>query len=100
MGGANLQELLAKAKQQYEMLQKKMQETVVDASAGGGSVTVKMDGRKQVVAIKIAPEVVKAGDIEMLEDLITAAVNEAGRKVDSAMQASVGGLMGGLGGIL
>jgi len=96
----NLQELMTQAKQQYEVLQKKMQETVVEASAGGGTVTVKMDGRKQVLVIVIDPEAVKAGDIEMLQDLVMAAVNEAGRKVDESMQASMGGMLGGLGGIL
>ena len=97
MPGFNLQDLMSQAKQQYETLQKKMQETVIEASAGGGTVTVKMDGRKQVLAIAIDPEAVKTGDIEMLQDLVMAAVNEAGRKVDEAMQASVGGMMGGLG---
>jgi DNA-binding YbaB/EbfC family protein len=100
MPGMNLQELMSQAKQQYEVLQKKMQETVVEASAGGGTVTVKMDGRKQVLGVLIDPEAVKAGDIEMLQDLVTAAVNEAGRKVDESMQASMGGMLGGLGGIL
>jgi nucleoid-associated protein EbfC len=100
MPGFNMQELLSQAKQQYETLQKKMQETVVEASSGGGSVTVRMDGRKQVLGIVIDPEAVKAGDIEMLQDLVMAAVNEAGRKVDDAMHASVGGMLGGLGGIL
>jgi DNA-binding YbaB/EbfC family protein len=74
-----------------------MQDTVIDASAGGGTVTVKMDGRKQVLGIVIDPEAVKAGDVEMLQDLVMAAMNEASRKVDHAMQASVGGMMGGLG---
>ncbi len=96
MPGFNLQELMSQAKQQYEMLQKKMQETVVDASAGGGTVTVKMDGRKQILHIAIEPEAVKAGDVEMLQDLVMAAVNEASRKVDEAMKASMGGLLGGL----
>src|SRR5216684_3416133 len=100
MSGFNLQELMSQAKQQYETLQKKMEQTVVEASSGGGTVTVKMDGRKQVIAIKIDPEAVKAGDIEMLQDLVMAALNEAGRKVDQAMQSSVGGMLGGLGGIL
>jgi nucleoid-associated protein EbfC len=100
MPGLNLQELMSQAKQQYEVLQKKMQETVVEASAGGGTVTVKMDGRKQVLGIVIDPEAVKAGDIEMLQDLVMAAVNEAARKVDEAMQASMGGMLGGLGGML
>lgn len=97
MGGFNLQQLMSQAKQQYETLQKKMQETVVEASAGGGTVTVKMDGRKQLLNLKIDPEAVKAGDVEMLQDLITAAVNEAGRKIDNAMQSTVGGLLGGMG---
>ena len=97
MGGFNLQQLMSQAKQQYETLQKKMQETMVDASAGGGTVTVKMDGRKQLVSLKIDPEAVKAGDVEMLQDLITAAINEAARKVDQAMQSTVGGLLGGMG---
>lgn len=97
MGGFNIQELLSKAKQQYDVLQKKMQETVVESTSGGGSVTVKMDGRKQVLSIKIDPEVAKSDDLEMLQDLITAAINGAGRKVDEAMQSSMGGMLGGLG---
>jgi len=99
MGGFNIQELMSQAKRQYEVLQKKMQETVVEASSGGGTVTVKMDGRKQVLSMRIDPEAVKAGDLEMLQDLITAAVNEAGRKIDEAMQSSLGGMLGGLGGL-
>ena len=97
MSGFNLQELMSQAKQQYDVLQKKMQETVVESASGGGSVTVKMDGRKQVLSIKIDPEAVKSGDIEMLQDLVTAAVNGASRKVDEAMQSSMGGMLGGLG---
>jgi DNA-binding YbaB/EbfC family protein len=100
MSGFNLQDLMSQAKQQYDVLQKKMQETVVEASSGGGSVTVKMDGRKQVLSIKIDPETVKSGDIEMLQDLVTAAVNGANRKIDEAMQSTMGGMLGGLGGIL
>jgi DNA-binding YbaB/EbfC family protein len=97
MGGINLQELMSKAKSQYENLQKKMQETVVEASAGGGTVTARMDGRKQLLSLHIDPEAVKAGDVEMLQDLVLAAVNEAARKVDGAMQSTVGGMLGGLG---
>ena len=100
MPGFNLQDMMSQAKQHYETLQKKMQETVVEASAGGGSVTVKMDGRKQVLAIAIDPEAVKAGDVEMLQDLVMAALNEASRKVDQEMQAGLGGMLGGLQGIL
>ena len=88
MSGFNLQELMAQAKQQYETLQKKMEQTVVEASAGGGSVTVKMDGRKQVLAIKIDPDAVKAGDVEMLQDLVMAAMNEASRKISKDRRVS------------
>jgi DNA-binding YbaB/EbfC family protein len=73
-----------------------MEASVVEASSGGGSVSVKMDGRKQILSIKIDPEVVKAGDLEMLQDLITAAINGAGRKVDEAMQSTMGGMLGGI----
>jgi nucleoid-associated protein EbfC len=97
MGGFNLQELMSQAKRQYEVLQEKMQETVVEASSGGGTVTVKMDGRKQLLNITIDPEAVKSGDVEMLQDLVTAAVNEAVRKVDNAMQSTMGGMLGGMG---
>ncbi len=97
MSGFDLQELMSQAKRQYEVLQKKMQETVVEGSAGGGTVTVKMDGRKQVLAIKIDPEAVQSGDIEMLQDLITAAINGAGQKIDQAMQSTMGGMLGGIG---
>jgi nucleoid-associated protein EbfC len=97
MGGFNLQDMLSQARKQYDVLQKKMQETVVEASSGGGSVTVKMDGRKQLLSITIDPEVVKSGDVEMLQDLVAAAVNEAARKIDQAMQSTVGGMLGGLG---
>ncbi|HXY78026.1 MAG TPA: YbaB/EbfC family nucleoid-associated protein [Candidatus Acidoferrales bacterium] len=100
MGGFNLQELMSKARAQYDALQKKMQETVVEASSGGGAVTAKMDGRKQLLSLRIDPEAVKSGDVEMLQDLILAAINEAGRKVDAQMQSTVGGMLGGLGGIL
>ncbi|HYL97066.1 MAG TPA: YbaB/EbfC family nucleoid-associated protein [Terriglobales bacterium] len=97
MGGFNIKEMMSMAKQQAETLQKKMEETTVEATAGGGSISVKMNGRKQVLALKIDPEVVKSGDVEMLQDLVTAAVNEACRKVDEAMQSSLGGMLGGLG---
>jgi len=92
-----LQEMMSMAKRQYEELQRKMLETTVEASSGGGSVTVKMNGQKQVLGIKIDPEVVKAGDLEMLQDLVVAAVNAAAQKVDQAMQSTVGGMLGGMG---
>ena len=100
MGGFNsrqFQEMLEQAQKQARNLQEKMEQTVVEASSGGGTVTVKMNGRKQVLGIRIDPEAVKTGDLEMLQDLVAAAVNAAGQKIDEAMQATVGGLMGGLG---
>jgi len=100
MSGFNLQELMSQAKRQYEVLQKKMQEMVVEASSGGGTVTVRMDGRKQVLSVKIDPEAVKSGDMEMLEDLIAAALNAAGKKVDDSMQSAMGGMLAGMQGIM
>lgn len=97
MGGFNLQDLMAKAKAQADSLQKKMQETIVEASSGGGAINIKMDGRKQLLSLRIDPEAVKSGDVEMLQDLVLAAVNEAARKVDAQMQSTLGGMLGGLG---
>jgi len=94
MSGFNIQELMSQAKQKYDQLQKKMQETIVESSSGGGTVTVKMDGRKQVLNVKIDPEAVKSGDVEMLQDLITAAFNGAAKKVDDSMQSVMGGMLG------
>src|SRR5437016_4594847 len=91
-----IQEMMSQARQQYDSLQKKMQEIVVEASAGGGSVTVKMNGQKHLLSVTIDPEAAKSGDLEMLQDLVAAAVNEAGRKVDEAMQSSLGGMLGGM----
>jgi DNA-binding YbaB/EbfC family protein len=92
-----LQDMMSQAKQQYEALQKKMEDTVVEASSGGGSVTVKMNGQKQVLAVRIEPDVIKSGDLEMLQDLVAAAVNEAGRRIDEMMRSTVGGMLGGMG---
>jgi len=97
MGGFNLQDMLAQARQQAEKLQEKMQQITIDASSGGGSVTVKMNGQKQLLRVAIEPEVINSGDIEMLQDLVIAAVNEASRKVDEALKSSLGGMFGGLG---
>jgi nucleoid-associated protein EbfC len=99
MGGFNpkqLQDLMSQAKRQTEALQKKMQETVVEASVGGGSITLKMNGQKQVLQMTIDPEVIKSGDVEMLQDLVIAAFNEGTRKVDEAMQSSLGGMLSGM----
>jgi len=100
MGGFDprqFQEILEQAQKQAQDLQEKMAQTVVEASSGGGSVSVKMNGRKQVLQVRIDPEAVKSGDIEMLQDLLAAAVNAAGQKIDQAMQSTVGGMLGGMG---
>ena len=70
--------------------------TSIEATSGGGMVKVEMDGQKQVRSLKIDPQVVDKNDVEMLQDLVLAAINEAGRKVDAAVQEKVGGLAGGL----
>src|SRR5690242_13041786 len=92
----NPKELLAQAQRASQEIQEKMRATVVEASSGGGSVTVRMNGQKQVLSVKIDPEVIKSGDVEMLQDLIVAATNEATRKVEESMQSSLSGMLGGL----
>ncbi len=94
----NMQEMMQQAQEMQERMEKKLGETVVEANSGGGVVTVRMNGRKEVLRLKIDPSAVgSAGsDLELLEDLITAAVNEAGRRADEAMKSSVQGMMGGL----
>ena len=82
--------------QQAQQLQDKLQQTVIEASAGGGSVTVKMNGQKKVLSVAIDPEIVKSGDLEMLQDLVVAAVNEGSRKVDETLQSNLGGMLGGM----
>jgi nucleoid-associated protein EbfC len=94
-----MKEMMGQAKQMQEQMERKLSETVVEASSGGGVVTVRMNGKKELLRLKIEPSAIgSAGsDLELLEDLITAAVNEAGRRADDAMKSSVAGMMGGLG---
>jgi DNA-binding YbaB/EbfC family protein len=82
--------------QAQERVQAEIAALVVDATAGGGMVKVEMDGQKQLKSLHIDPEVVNKDDVEMLQDLVLSAVNEAGRKVDEAVQGKVAGLTGGL----
>ena len=93
-----MKDMLGQAKQMQEQMEKKLSETVVEASSGGGVVTVRMNGKKEVLRVRIeASAIGSAGsDLELLEDLIAAAVNEAGRRADDAMKSSVAGMMGGL----
>ena len=92
----NPQQLMKQAQQMQERMQKQMAEMKVEATAGGGMVTVTMNGAKQVLAVKIDPEAVSKDDVEMLQDLILAAVNDGYRKVDEAVQKQMSGLMGGM----
>jgi hypothetical protein len=79
-----------------EQFQKQLDELVVEASAGGGMVTVRMNGQKQLVAVQIDREVFASADMEMLQNLVMAAVNEANRKVDDQLASRVGNLATGL----
>lgn len=92
----DINRLMKQAQQMQEKMQKQLAETVIEATAGGGMVTVTVNGGKQLLSLKIDPEVVNASDVEMLEDLILAAVNDAQRKADEAMGAKMSGMMGGM----
>ncbi len=92
----NIQKMMQQAQQMQERLQKQMAEMNVTATAGGGMVTVVVTGGKQLVSIKIDPEVVSKDDVDMLQDLIVAAINDAHRKVDEALSTQMQGLMGGM----
>jgi DNA-binding YbaB/EbfC family protein len=92
----NIQKMMQQAQQMQEKLQREMGEMRVEATAGGGMVTVTVSGHKNLQAIKIDPEVVTKDDVEMLQDLIVAAVNDAHRKVDEALASQMQGMMGGL----
>ncbi len=91
----NMQNMMKQAQQMQQKMQEQIATIRVEASAGGGMVSVKMDGQKNVLAVKIDPEV--AGDVEMLQDMVLAAVNEAAKKVDEESQSKMGGMLGGLG---
>ena len=91
----NMQAMMKQAQQMQQRMQEEVARIKVEGSAGGEMVSVSMDGHKNVLAVKIDPEV--AGDVEMLQDLVVAACNEAVKKVDAETQAKMSGLMGGLG---
>jgi DNA-binding YbaB/EbfC family protein len=87
--------MMKQAQEMQERLQREMSELTVEATAGGGMVTVVVNGHKHLQKIKIDPEVVSKDDVGMLQDLIIAAVNDAHRKVDETMKQKMGGLLGG-----
>ena len=92
----NIQAMMQQAKQMQEKMQQQMADLRIDATAGGGMVAVTMSGTKQLLSLKIDPEVVSKDDVEMLQDLIVAAINDAARKVDEQLGQQMSGLMGGL----
>ena len=89
--------MMKQAQEMQERLKQQMNELSVEATAGGGMVRVVMDGHKHLQTLQIDPEVVSKDDIEMLQDLITAAVNDATRKVDEQLKRQLGGMLGGMG---
>jgi len=93
-----MKEMMGQARQMQEQMERKLAETIVEATSGGGVVSVKMNGKKEVLRLKIDPTAIgsSGSDLELLEDLIIAAINEAGRRADDAMKANVAGMMGGL----
>ena len=91
----NMQAVMQQAQQMQDKLQREVAQIKVEATAGGGMVTVTMDGQKNLLKVKIDPE--GAGDVEMLQDMIVAASNEAVKKVDEEVQGKTRGLLGGMG---
>lgn len=99
-----LKEAMGQAQQMQQQVEQSMAQTQVEGSAGGGAITVRMNGQKQVLAVHIDPSAAtvgaspeeRAGDIEMLQDLVAAAVNDASRKVDAALQGKLSGMFGGM----
>ena len=91
----NMQNMMKQAQQMQERMQEEIAQIRVEASAGGGMVTVQMDGHKNVLGVKIDPEV--AGDVEMLQDMVLAACNEAVKKVDDETKQKMSGMLGGMG---
>ena len=88
----DIKALMKQAQKMQEKLQKEIAEMKVEASAGGGMVSVTMSGTHELLSVRISPDVVKSQDVEMLEDLVRAAVNEARRKIEEAMAEKVGSL--------
>jgi len=92
----DIKNMMKQAQQMQDRLQKQMGEMIVEGASGGGMVTVKVNGHKNTLSIKIDPEAVSKDDVEMLQDLVLAAINDAHRKVDEALSQQMSGLMGGM----
>ncbi|MGA9717108.1 MAG: YbaB/EbfC family nucleoid-associated protein [Acidobacteriaceae bacterium] len=103
MNPQDIQKMLGQAQEMQQQMEQRLSSTVVEATSGGGAVTVKMNGKKQVLSLKIDPTAItgligsaNTADVEMLEDLIVAALNEAGRRADESLQSGLSGMLGGL----
>ena len=96
---SSMRQLMKQAQEMQERLQRELNQLVVETSVGGGMVTVQMSGHKQLVSVKIDPEAIDPSDLSMLEDLIVAAVNQAGRKVEETMQGKMGSMASSLPGL-
>lgn len=92
----DLQKMMKTAKEMQDKLQKEMAEMRAEGTSGGGMVTVVLDGKKRLLSLRLEPEVVSKDEIDMLQDLIVAAFNDAAAKVDEALDQKLGGLTGGL----
>jgi nucleoid-associated protein EbfC len=95
-GFGDLQKMMKSAKEMQERMQEELAQLRMEGSSGGGMVTVTMDGQKNVLALKLNPEVVSKDDVEMLQDLIMAALNDAAAKVDGVLAQKLGSLGAGM----
>jgi nucleoid-associated protein EbfC len=93
----NIKKMMKQAQQMQEQMQKRLSEMRVEGTSGGGMVTAELSGNRELLSLRIEKEAVDPEDVEMLQDLIVAAVNDAGRKVEEATQEELGGLAGGMG---
>jgi nucleoid-associated protein EbfC len=92
-GGFDMNAMMKQAQKMQEEMGKQMKQTVVDATAGGGAVTVRMRGDFEVLELTISPDLVKDGDVEMIQDLTMAALAEARRKVEEKLKGQLGGML-------
>lgn len=92
----NIKQLMKQAQQMQDQMQRKLAEVRVEGSAGGGMVRIEMSGSKEVLSVTIEKDAVDPNDVDMLQDLVMAAFNEAARKVDDEMQSQIGGMTGGM----
>ena len=92
----NIKQLMKQAQQMQDQMQQKIATIKVEGSAGGGMVRAEMSGNKELLSVTIDKEAVDPNDVEMLQDLVKAAVNEAARKVDEEMQSQLGAMTGGM----